>query len=199
VRWLNAESLDLLEVSGGTYEQPRLIGFEGRAADAVPVRPSTRAREAYFLEYAAEIRKVARMPLMVTGGFRSRDGIAAALGGGDDGHAGDCDVVGLGRPLCWMPDFPRRLLAGELDRIEDLDARLRLAQRGWLSPTSPHSAVRTLNAFASQSWYYCQLFRLAAGQPPQLDRSARSTLLEYLGAEMRAALATRRAYGGRSG
>jgi hypothetical protein len=163
------------------------------------VRPSTRAREAYFLEYAAEIRKVARMPLMVTGGFRSRDGIAAALGGGDDGHPGDCDVVGLGRPLCWMPDFPRRLLAGEIDRIEDLDARLRLAQRGWLSPTSPRAAVRTLNAFASQSWYYCQLFRLAAGQPPQLDRSARSTLFEYLGAELRAALATRQAYGRRSG
>ena len=34
VAWLNDERVDLLEVSGGTYEQPRLIGFEGRAEDA---------------------------------------------------------------------------------------------------------------------------------------------------------------------
>ena len=72
VAWLNDERVDLLEISGGTYEQPRLLGFEGRAEDAMPVRASTRAREAYFLEYASAIRKVARMPLMVTGGFRSR-------------------------------------------------------------------------------------------------------------------------------
>src|SRR5512139_2669403 len=138
VDWLNAESIDLLEVSGGTYEQPRLIGFEGRTDDAVPVRASTRAREAYFLEYAPAIRRVARMPLMVTGGFRSRGGMSAALG--ESAGTGDCDVVGLGRPLLTDPAFPRRLLAGEVDGIASEDQRLRLRQRGWL-------AARALNAF----------------------------------------------------
>ncbi len=202
VAWLNDERVDLLEVSGGTYEQPRLIGFEGRAEDAMPVRTSTRAREAYFLDYASAIRKVARMPLMVTGGFRSRAGMTAALAGepagaassDDDGGRGDCDVIGLGRPLCWMPDFPRRLLQGEMDEIGDLDARLRLRERGWLSPQGKTIVARALNAFAAQSWYYCQLFRLAEGQPAQLDRSVASTLREYLGAELKAAYRTRRVY-----
>jgi 2,4-dienoyl-CoA reductase-like NADH-dependent reductase (Old Yellow Enzyme family) len=179
VEWLNGESLDLLEISGGTYEQPRLIGAEGRAGDAVPVRASTRAREAYFLDYAEAIRKVARMPLMVTGGFRSRQAMEAAL-------EGACDVIGLGRPLCWQPDFPRRLLAREVDRIERMEDRLRFAERGWRSPSSRFTAAKVLNAFGAQSWYYCQLFRLADGKPADLGRGMLSTLVEYLRDELRA-------------
>jgi 2,4-dienoyl-CoA reductase-like NADH-dependent reductase (Old Yellow Enzyme family) len=207
VRWLNDESLDLLEVSGGTYEQPRLIGFEGRGADAIPVRPSTRVREAYFLEYAAAIRKVARMPLMVTGGFRTRAGMEEALSSpspdlrstspaaaGEVSREGDCDVIGLGRPLCWQPDFPRRLLAGETDAIENLDARLRLRDRGWLSPASPYTAAKALNAFGAQAWYYCQVFRLADGRPADLDLGVLAALGEYLFDEVRAARRMHRAY-----
>jgi hypothetical protein len=93
-----------------------------------------------------------------------------------------------------MPDFPRRLLQGELHEIGDLDARLRLRERGWLSPQGKTIVARALNAFAAQSWYYCQLFRLAEGQPAQLDRSVASTLREYLGAELKAAYRTRRVY-----
>lgn len=192
VEWLNAESLDLLEISGGTYEQPRLIGFEGRSEDVVPVRASTRAREAYFLGYAPAIRRVARMPLMVTGGFRTRAGISAALG--EPGSTGDCDVVGLGRPLISDPAFPRRLLAGEVDGIASEDQRLRLRQRGWLAPESPWLAARALNAFAAQSWYYCQVFRIADRGLPQPDLSVGAALREYITSELRAAYATRRAY-----
>jgi 2,4-dienoyl-CoA reductase-like NADH-dependent reductase (Old Yellow Enzyme family) len=192
VAWLNDESVDLLEVSGGTYEQPRLIGFEGRSEDAMPVRRSTRAREAYFLDYASAIRQVARMPLMVTGGFRTREGMTAAIGNG--AGSGDCDVIGLGRPLCWMPDFPRKLLARETQDIVDLDDRLRLRERGWLSPQGRSVMAKALNAFAAQSWYYCQLFRLAEGKPADVSRGVISTLREYLVAELKAAYATRRVY-----
>lgn len=178
VEWLNAESLDLLEISGGTYEQPRLLGAEGRPGDAVPVRASTRAREAYFLAYAEAIRTVARMPMMVTGGFRTRAAMEAAVDGA-------CDMIGLGRPLCWQPDFPRRLLAGETDRAERMEDRLRFAERGWLSPASPFTAAKVLNAFSAQAWYYCQLFRLADGEPPDLGRGMLSSLAEYLADELR--------------
>jgi 2,4-dienoyl-CoA reductase-like NADH-dependent reductase (Old Yellow Enzyme family) len=200
VEWLNHESLDLLEVSGGTYEQPRLIGAAGRAEDAMPVRESTRAREAYFLDYAAAIRKVARMPLMVTGGFRSRAAMEAALlapspasagegwgegsGSGEGPREGDCDLIGLGRPLCWQPDFPRRLLAREVDHVERIEDRLRFAEHGWRSPTSRLLAARILNTFAGQAWYYCQLFRLADGLPADLERGLLSSLAEYLRDEL---------------
>jgi len=188
VRWLNDESLDLLELSGGTYEQPRLLGAEGRADSVVALRPSTRAREAYFLEYAAEVRLVARMPLMVTGGFRTRAGMEAAL------VAGDCDMIGLGRPLCWQPDFPRRLLAREVESIERVEDRLKFRDHGWLSPTSSLVAIKMLNTFGAMSWYYCQIFRLADGQPAEMNRGIASTLLEYLRDEIATARRMHRAY-----
>jgi len=189
VRWLNDESLDLLEISGGTYEQPQLLGVAGRMEDAVPVRPSTRVREAYFLDYAAAIRKVARMPMMVTGGFRSRAGMEAAV------ESGDCDVVGLGRPLCWQPDFPRRLLAREVDEVPRIEDRLKLRQRGWLSPVSPSTAIKILNTFGAQSWFYCQLFRLADGEPAQPERGILSTLVEYVRDELSTARRMHEAFG----
>ena len=189
VRWLNDESIDLLEVSGGTYEQPRLLGAEGRAEDAVPVRPSTRAREAYFLDYAAAIRRIARMPMMVTGGFRTRAAMEAALA------SGDCDVIGLGRPLCWQPDFPRQLLAGEVTGIDRIEDRLKFAGRGWRSPSSGLMPARILNVFGAQAWYYCQIFRLADGRSPELDRGLLASLAEYLGDELASARRMHRAFG----
>ena len=107
VSLLNAESVDLLEISGGNYEQPRLLGVSGREQDAVAVRPSTRIREAYFLEYAEAIKRVAQMPLMVTGGFRSRAGMEAAL------RSGVCDVIGIARPLCTHTHAVRGPAAGQ--------------------------------------------------------------------------------------
>jgi 2,4-dienoyl-CoA reductase-like NADH-dependent reductase (Old Yellow Enzyme family) len=189
VRWLNDESIDLLEISGGTYEQPRLLGAEGRAEDAVPVRPSTLAREAYFLDYAAAIRRVARMPMMVTGGFRTRAAMEAALA------SGDCDVIGLGRPLCWKPGFPRQLLAGEVAGIDRIEDRLKFAGRGWRSPSSALMPARILNVFGAQAWYYCQIFRLADGRSPELDRGLLASLAEYLADELATARRMHRAFG----
>jgi 2,4-dienoyl-CoA reductase-like NADH-dependent reductase (Old Yellow Enzyme family) len=189
VQWLNDETVDLLEISGGTYEQPRLLGVQGDSKSAVPMRESTRKREAYFLEYAAAIRKVAKMPIMVTGGLRSRAGMEAALA------SGDCDMVGLGRPLCCEPDFPRRLLSGEVDEVARYEDRLRLSENGWLSPASPLTLFKVLNTFGAQSWFYCQIFRMADGDPPDLGRGLMSTLREYLGDELAAARRMHRAFG----
>jgi 2,4-dienoyl-CoA reductase-like NADH-dependent reductase (Old Yellow Enzyme family) len=198
-RWLDREAIDLLEISGGTYEQPRLLGIEGRAEEAVAVRPSTRAREAYFLDYAAAIRKVTRVPLMVTGGFRNRVAMEAALAGPVDGTPqparGDCDLIGLGRPLCWQPDFPRQLLAREVEGIEPVEGRLKFARRGWLSPMSPLLPARILNAFAAQAWFYCQLFRVADGELPDPGHGMLPSLVEYLRDELTTARRMHRAFG----
>ena len=128
------------------------------------------------------------MPTMVTGGFRTRAGMEAAL-------EGDCDVIGLGRPLCWQPDLPRRLLAREVDEVPRIEDRLKLRQRGWLSPASPSTTIKILNTFGAQSWFYCQLFRLADGAPVQQDRGILSTLVEYLRDEFTTARRMHRALG----
>jgi 2,4-dienoyl-CoA reductase-like NADH-dependent reductase (Old Yellow Enzyme family) len=81
VGWLNRSTLDLLELSGGSLEQPKVVGVADEGVDGR--RPSTIKREAYFVEFAGAVRAVATMPVMVTGGFRTTAGMIAALEGGE--------------------------------------------------------------------------------------------------------------------
>jgi 2,4-dienoyl-CoA reductase-like NADH-dependent reductase (Old Yellow Enzyme family) len=94
---LNAEPVDLVELSGGSYESPAM---QGSTADG-----RTLAREAYFLEFARELAKVATMPLMTTGGIARRAIAEQVLAGG-------VDVVGLATALAAVPDLPRQWQAG---------------------------------------------------------------------------------------
>ena len=173
IELLNEEGLDLLEISGGNYEQPRLMGIDGlEPMFEEKVRASTRAREAYFFDYAVAARQVAKMPLMVTGGFRSASGMAEALSGGD------VDMIGLGRPLCTDPDFPQKILSGELQQAPEVEAGLRIGP-GWLGPASPIPLIKAANAFARVGWYYEQIYRLADGLMPDVSMSGLSALLAY--------------------
>lgn len=199
VEWINPLGLDLLEVSGGTYEQPRLLGYSGEASssdgsaapmsvhsDAPQQAESTRRREAYFLDYAADIRKVATMPLMVTGGFRTRDGMEQALA------SGATDVIGLGRPLCTDAAAPAQLLAGTQQELARHEHRLRLGP-GMLAPGSRVFLFKLMNIFGQQGWYYLQLFRMADGLKPDLGLGVLGSLFGYLKDEYSTAWRLRRA------
>lgn len=188
VQWLNGCKLDLLEISGGTYEQPRLLGYTGEASSALdaPKAESTRKREAYFLEYAAAIRRVARMPLMVTGGFRSREGMEQAIT--QDG----IEVIGLGRPLCTDPAVPKRLLAGEDLPLPSYEHSLRWGP-GPFAPTSKVFLLKLVNVLGQQGWYYQQVARLGDGLGPVLGRGVFSAFVRYLWDEYLTAWRMRRA------
>jgi len=154
VEALDARGIDLIEISGGTYEAPRMAG-QGQ-------RESTRRREAYFLSYAEQVRSRVKVPLMVTGGFRSREGMAAAL---EDGAT---DVIGLARPLVLDPAFSNRLLAGE-------DA---------VSAVAPiRTGIRAVDnaAMMEVSWYTLQLARIARGKAPLADAGGLSSLVKVAG------------------
>lgn len=173
IEMLNAEGLDLLEISGGNYEQPRLLGIAGlEPVFDQNVRESTRAREAYFFDYAVAARRVATMPLMVTGGFRSAQGMNEALAGGD------VDVIGLARPLCIDPDFPAKILSGQLAKAPAVEQNLRIGP-GILGPNSPIALLKTVNGFARVGWYYEQIYRLADGLEPDVSMSALRALIAY--------------------
>jgi 2,4-dienoyl-CoA reductase-like NADH-dependent reductase (Old Yellow Enzyme family) len=188
VEMLNAEKVDLLEISGGTYEQPQLLGFSGRDDSAAqPQRQSTRQREAYFLDYAERIRKIAKMPLMVTGGFRTRAGMEEALNGGH------CDIIGLGRPLCTDVDFPKRLLSGDVSEAPRYERSLKLGNARWLSGASPLFFIKLINVLGQQGWYYQQLFRLADGLEPDLKRGVAKSFFAYLADEQTVAARMRKA------
>ena len=187
VKWLNVETVDLLEISGGNYEQPALLGHQGDADTAAPKRESTRKREAYFLDYADRIRAVAQMPIMVTGGFRTREGMEAALA------ESACDVIGIGRPLCTHTDVLGALIRGEIRELPAFEHTLKMADKGLFSPTSPVMLFKMLNIFGSQGWYYLNLFRLADGLGPDLQRGTLSAFFAYIASEYAAAFRMHRA------
>lgn len=163
VRKLNDLKVDMLEVSGGTYEQPRMIGLDGvlEPVHDASTRASTRAREAYFLNYADSIAKVAAMPVMITGGLRTIAGITDALA---DGRIA---LLGIARPMCGNPVSPKALLDGSAQSLPNYERQLRLGP-GWLSPNSPFNIVKMINAFGAQGWYYEQILALGAGREPDL-------------------------------
>ncbi len=142
--WLAAEGIDLLEISGGNYE--RLVFFDPDAADTP--RASTREREAYFLAFAERLRAALDLPLMLTGGFRTRAGMEAALA------SGAVDVVGVARPCLVDPAFGGKLLAGALDAVP-----VRGVQVGF----------RSGNDLAEAGYWDHQIERIARGLDPRPD------------------------------
>ena len=183
-RWLTQEKVDLLEISGGTYEQPKMAGLEGLLEPVFEsgVRESTKARESYFARYADEMAKAAGMPLMVTGGFRTRAGMEAAL------NDGSTQAIGIGRPMCGAPDCVRALLDGKADELPSFEKSLVMG-RGWLSLNSPFSIVRLINGFGAQGWYYQQIFRIADGLEPDLKLGVFKAFMRYQASEKAAAKA----------
>jgi 2,4-dienoyl-CoA reductase-like NADH-dependent reductase (Old Yellow Enzyme family) len=148
--WLQEAGIDLIEVSGGTYEQPKLLDLEGvEPVEEQAVAASTLAREAYFVDFTKAMRETLTVPLMVTGGLRRRDAMEEAL------NEGGADVIGIGRPMCVMTDAPKRLLAGEPE-LPRYEKQLSLLP-AWLGFLNHLKLFRTIGAFATQYWYYEQI------------------------------------------
>ncbi len=149
-KWLANAGVDLLEISGGTYEQPRLLNLDGvEPIEEQSLARSTLAREAYFVDFAKAMREELSMPIMVTGGLRRREVMNHVL------ETGGADMIGLGRPLCVDADGPNRLLNGE-DELARYEDNLSLLP-SWLMWLTKFNAVRTINSFATQFWFYEQI------------------------------------------
>ncbi len=186
VEWLNEEPVDLLEISGGTYEQPRLLNYKGKSKNIEePLRESTRKREAYFLEYAKAIREVAKMPLAVTGGFRNAEFMSETL------ESEAVDIIGIARPLCSEPDLPNRLIADNATAAIRYEDNIRLGNGFW-GPNSNNSSLKALNAQAGAAWYYRQIIHLAKNEPVNPTLTARQALIDHYRDEFRIGLARRK-------
>jgi 2,4-dienoyl-CoA reductase-like NADH-dependent reductase (Old Yellow Enzyme family) len=149
IRALAQAGIDLIEISGGTYEAPAMTGVKMAGA---PVKESTRQREAYFLAFAEKARQAVSVPLVVTGGFRSLEGMAAAL------SSGAVDMVGLARALAIEPDVANRLLSGQ-------------APREQVRPIKTGIPMIDRMGLMEVSWYTGQLKRIGRGEAPRPNES----------------------------
>ncbi len=170
-RWLQDASVDLIEISGGTYEQPKLLGIEGlEAEEPQAVAETTLAREAYFVDFAKAMKHELSIPLMVTGGFRSRSAMEQAI------KSGAADIIGLGRPLCTMTDGPKRLLGG-MAILPKMEMQLALFP-DWLALLRKVKMLRSIDGFAVQYWFYSQLYALGKSGRAKPDISVFAALRE---------------------
>ena len=95
-------------MSGGSYESPAM---QGQTRDG-----SSLAREAYFLEFAEKIGKIADMPLMVTGGVRRKEVAERVV-------SGSVSMVGLATALALEPTLPSQWMAGHDTEVEPIVVR----------------------------------------------------------------------------
>ncbi len=141
VKALGDLNVDLVELSGGSYESPAM---QGNAADG-----RTLDREAYFLEFAKEIAKQTVMPIMTTGGIVRLPVAQKVL---DEG----VDMVGIGRALAFSPDLPEMWKTSP-------DAKAILPNVKWKD--------KTMAALATMAVTKRQLQRIGKGKVPKSNLS----------------------------
>jgi len=146
---LNGLDVDLVELSGGSYESPAM---QGQTADA-----RTLAREAYFLEFAVDLLEQARMPLMVTGGISRRATAENVIAGG-------VAIAGMGTALAMTPNLP--LKWREAEHVSPRPRQLGIKDKG-------------LRALGTQAFVSRQMTRLGAGRGVNPDASPIVSLVAH--------------------
>lgn len=142
IEWLNEQPIDLLELSGGSYEAPAM---QGEARDG-----RTLAREAFFLEMATELASVAHMPVMVTGGIRRLPVVEQVLDSG-------IDMAGIATALAIEPNLVKHWREGR-------NSEPQLPPIRWKR--------KPLAALANMAVVRFQMSRLSRGRQPKPEVSA---------------------------
>jgi len=145
VEWLNAEDIDFVELSGGSYESAAMAGA---AEEDNP--SSTLLREMYFIEFAKIIQSVANMPLMVTGGVTKKETADMAL------ETGAVEIVGIARAFGFNAHLP-----SDWENGENLEVALPLSK-------SKNKTFRVLSGMAMTK---ANLYAMGNGKMPKMKMS----------------------------
>ena len=157
IQLLNELGVDLVELSGGSYESPAM---QGRVTDKEEEKTErTLRREAYFVDFAREIASVAKMPIMVTGGILRRAVAEEALEKDSAGFG--VEMLGIAQAMAFQPDLPNQWQKSELE--------IQLPRVNWKNKTFAALAVMAVTK--------AQLNRLALGKSPKSNISPFFSLL----------------------
>ncbi|MGB6243552.1 NADH:flavin oxidoreductase [Gordonia sp. (in: high G+C Gram-positive bacteria)] len=129
--------VDLLEISGGGYAQPAMTGVARGQEDS---------GEGYFLDFARRVRVKSAVPIMLTGGLRSPEAMESILA------EGAVDVIGIGRPFTFVPDYGMQLLGGRCPTLPPAPRKL---------------GYRPVDGYFELAWHNDQLHRIAGGRTPE--------------------------------
>jgi len=150
VKTLSKEGIDLIEISGGTYEAPAMMGKR---------KESTIKREAYFIDYIEKVRKITNTPLMLTGGFRTTSVMRSAIA------SNKLDIIGIARPFAVFPN-----IGNEIFNESRANFTTKIKKTG----------VKAIDGMMNIIWYESQIKRIGQGKKPNLELSGWSVFFKYL-------------------
>ena len=149
VKILSKEGIDLIEISGGTYEAPAMMGKR---------KKSTIIREVYFMDYIEKARKITNTPLMLTGGFRTTSVMKDAIA------SNQLDIIGIARPFAVYPN-----IGNEIFNESRINFNTEIRKTG----------VKGIDGAMNIIWYESQIKRLGKGKSPKPNLNPWSVFLMY--------------------
>lgn len=138
--------------------------FDKRSMTEAPkANASTRIREGYFTEFAERVQALnPTVPIQLSGGFRSRAGMADAI------SSGACALVGLGRAAVLEPELPARVLLNPEYADDAALAASHVVRGQWLAKAIP---VKVVGSGLVIQFFYYNMRRIGRGLRCQPDAS----------------------------
>lgn len=182
VKWLlECGMVDFVEISGGNAEQKTSglhNSFSKQMISKAPIRSSTRIRESFFTEFAEKVQALQssapadapmrKVPIQLSGGFRSRTGMADAV------DSGTTDLIGLGRAAVLEPSLPRQTLLNPSVPDEEAIAISHIVRGQWFANMIP---IKVIGSGLGIQFFYHQMRRLGKGLKSQPEMSILGVLV----------------------
>ena len=142
--------LDFVEISGGTYERPAMMGATSKSTNQV-----------FFAEYSKKLKQKIEIPVVVTGGIRSINAMNILL------NDNTTDFIGIARPLTIDPNIPNKIKQGTYTIVETTRVS-----------TGVKKLDKIFGSLLGIVYYQVLMQNIAKGKEPKATKNAWSSLIQ---------------------
>ncbi|WP_065377678.1 NADH:flavin oxidoreductase/NADH oxidase family protein [Gemella sanguinis] len=157
--------LDFVEISGGTYERPAMMGAT-----------STSSNKVFFAEYSKKLKQKVNIPVIVTGGIRSINAMNTLL------NDNTTDFIGIARPLTIDPNIPNKIKQGTYTIVETTRVS-----------TGVKKLDKIFGSLLGIVYYQVLMQNIAKGKEPKATKNAWPSLIQAVYSQGLAVLFPQRA------
>ena len=142
--------LDFVEISGGTYERPAMMGATSKSTNQV-----------FFAEYSKKLKQKIEIPVIVTGGIRSINAMNTLL------NDNTTDFIGIARPLTIDPNIPNKIKQGTYTIVETTRVS-----------TGVKKLDKIFGSLLGIVYYQVLMQNIAKGKEPKATKNAWPSLIQ---------------------
>lgn len=142
--------LDFVEISGGTYERPAMMGATSKSTNQV-----------FFAEYSKKLKQKIEIPVVVTGGIRSINAMNTLL------NDNTTDFIGIARPLTIDPNISNKIKQGTYTIVETTRVS-----------TGVKKLDKIFGSLLGIVYYQVLMQNIAKGKEPKATKNAWPSLIQ---------------------